>query len=270
MKLDRINASLLACLLMAGSAPAAAQQAGDWGGFYIGGSEPSSDGGSSILFDTNLDGGYGDTVNTAAGANAFSPGFCDGAANARTPAGGCREDKGGAETALRVGYDWQTGRWVFGAVAEYADGDVRDSVSAFSTTPAFYTMTRDLESSLALRARIGMAFGAEGATLAYATAGWVRAKLDHSFATSNAANRFVERGNDDEASGWQAGLGIERRVMDRLSVGLESCTPRWTTRTTACAASAARRRRPTRSCWSTRTARTCAAATKSSSTRTCA
>lgn len=229
MKINRTSKRpsrrVLALALLLAAAPAAAQQAGDWGGFYIGGSlggsEPSSDGGSRILFDTNLDGGFGDTVRTAAGADAFSPGFCDGAANGRTPAQGCREDKGGAETGLRIGYDWQFGPWVIGALAEYADGDVRDSVAAFSTTPAFYTMTRDLEHSFALRARGGYAFGADGATLAYATAGGVRARLDHSFATSNAANAFPERGGGGDADGWQAGLGIERRVLDNLSVGLE-------------------------------------------------
>jgi len=201
-----------------------AQEAGDWSGFYLsgnlGGSEPDSRGASRLDFDTGLDGRYGDTVRTAAGADAFSPGFCDGAAGGRTPASGCRDDKGGAEYGVRGGYDWQRGRWVFGVLAEYTQNDARDSVSGFSTTPAFYTMTRDLDHTLALRGRVGWTAGERGDYLFYATAGAVRAKIDHSFATSNAANAFAPSGGD-RADGWQAGLGVERKVLDNFSVGLE-------------------------------------------------
>lgn len=201
-----------------------AQEAGDWSGFYLGGnlggSEPDSRGASRLGFDTDLNGRYDDTVRTAAGADAFSPGFCGGAATGRTPVSGCRDDKGGAEYGLRGGYDWQNGRWVFGVLVEYTQNDARNSVSAFSTTPAFYTMTRDLDDTLALRGRVGWTAGERGDYLFYATAGAVRAKIDHSFATSNAANAFAPSG-DDRADGWQAGLGVERKVLDNFSVGLE-------------------------------------------------
>lgn len=218
-------ASLLAGLTAVTAAPAFAQSSDStWTGFYVGGqvggSEPSDDGGSRILFDTNLDGTYGDTVRTGAGADAFSPGFCDGAAAARTPASGCSDDKGGAEGGLRAGYDWQSGRFVYGAVLEYTKNDARDSVSAFSTTPAFYTMTRDLDSTVALRARLGMAFGENSDWLGYVTAGAARGKIENSFRTSNAANAFPQSG-DSDANGYQAGLGIERKVFDNFSVGLE-------------------------------------------------
>lgn len=217
-------ASIAVAVLAASASPAYAQSAEqDWSGFYFGGnigsSEPNGSGGR-ISFDNNLDGGYSDTVRTAAGADAFSPGFCDGAAGGRTPASGCGDDKGGADYGLRAGYDWQSGRLVFGVVAEYTQGDSRDSVSAFSTTPAFYTMTRDLDTTTALRGRIGWTFGGQGDYLVYATAGAVRAKIDHRFSTSNTANAFALRG-DDEVDGWQAGVGIERKVLDHLSLGLE-------------------------------------------------
>ena len=207
------------------AAPAFAQSAeAGWNGFYIGGqvggSEPANDDGSRILFDTKLDGSFGDTVNTVTGADAFSPGFCDGAALGRTPAWGCSEDKGGAEAGVRAGYDWQSGRWVYGVVLEYTQNDARDSVTAFSTTPAFYTMTRDLDRTLALRARLGMAFGANSDWLAYATAGAARGRIDNRFTSSNAANAFVQSGSSD-ANGFQAGMGIERKVLENFSVGLE-------------------------------------------------
>lgn len=63
--------------------PAFAQDV-NWTGFYIGGHvgygfQPNDDD-ETILFDTNLDGVFGDTVRTTTGANAFSTGFCGGAA----------------------------------------------------------------------------------------------------------------------------------------------------------------------------------------------
>ncbi len=67
-------------------------------GLYVGAAggydvQPN-DAGSSILFDRNLDGRFGDAVTTAAGANAFSSGFCNGATTATTLTGGrgCRKD----------------------------------------------------------------------------------------------------------------------------------------------------------------------------------
>ena len=224
--------SLIAAALLATIATPALAESADapWGGFYIGGnlgvSEPTGNDDGRILFDTNLDGQFGDTIRTVAGADAFSPGFCGGAATSRTPASGCRDDKGGAEYGVRLGYDWQLGNWVFGLVGEYTQNDARDSVSAFSITPAFYYFTRDLESTAAIRGRVGLAFGENSDWLGYVTAGVVRAKIENEFETSNAANSFMLNGTDaltsnDEASGIQAGIGIERKVLDNLSLGLE-------------------------------------------------
>lgn len=224
MKPTLILVSALSVALFT-AVPARAQSADTpWTGFYLGGqlggSEPSEDGGSRILFDTNQDGQFGDTVRTVAGADAFSPGFCDGEAFTPSPADGCSDDKGGAESGVRAGYDWQSGRLVYGVVLEYTKNDMRDSVTAFSTTPAFYYFVRDLDSTLALRARLGMAFGENADWLGYVTAGAARSKIDSSFETSNGVNAFPERGGGD-ANGYQVGAGFERKVLENFSVGLE-------------------------------------------------
>ena len=221
-----IKHSLLALTLAALAGPALAQSddTNTWSGFYVGASVGNTDprGGDDgrILFDTNLDGAFGDTVRTGAGADAFSPGSCGGGAAGRIPSDGCFADKGGTQLGGRVGYDWQMGNWVFGALAEYAKPDVRDSVSSFSTTPASYTFTRSVDSTLALRARAGMAFGRDSAWLAYVTGGAVQAKIEDSFTSTNTANVFTlsDGGN---RSGVQAGLGIERKIAGNASLGLE-------------------------------------------------
>ena len=204
--------------------PALAQSSGDWSGGYVGGhlgglADPD-DGNDRFLFDTNLDGNYDDTVRTAAAADAFSPGSCNGVANGPTPAAGCKGNSGGADWGLRAGYDWQSGNWVFGVVGEYSMNDARDAVTSFSTTPAFYTMLRKIDGMGALRGRIGYAFGQGGDNLVYATAGAARARVENTYTTSNGVNTFTNNGNHT-ASGHQMGVGYERKLGDRFSVGLE-------------------------------------------------
>lgn len=204
--------------LLAG--PAQAQEA-DWSGLYVGAHAglTSADGSDSetVLFDTNLDGGFGDTVRTAAGANAFSPGFCGGAASSPAPVTGCDEDDDGFEFGARLGYDWRFGNFIVGPVAEIARTTVKDSVAAFSTTPAQYTLSRKLKSVAAFRLRGGYAFGDN---LIYATGGVAQGDMDQSFNTTNTANTFVLRG-DDKATGYQWGGGYERKIAPQVTLGLE-------------------------------------------------
>lgn len=201
--------------------PAAAQTGGDWSGVYVGGrigySFQPNDDDETILFDTNLDGSFGDTVTTAAGANAFSPGFCGGSAITTAPGGGCTNDEDGIDVAVHAGVDGQFGNFVLGAVAEYGRTDISDSVSSFSTTPASYTITRRLRDNASLRARAGIAFGS---TLAYATGGIAWGKIRNRFETTNTVNTFTNSGNDD-AWGYRLGGGVEQRLGRSFSVGLQ-------------------------------------------------
>jgi outer membrane immunogenic protein len=213
---------LLAALLLAGTAtPALAQDADSWTGGYVGGRigyafQPNR-GGETVLFDRNLDGTFGDTITTAAGANAFSPGFCGGAATAATP-GNCDGDKDGIDVAIQAGYDYQfDGGFVLGLVADYGTQKGRDSVSAFSTTPAFYTLTRRLRDNYSIRARAG--FGTE-TMLFYGTGGIAWGKVKNSFATSNTVNSFTTTGNDT-AQGYRLGAGVEYRLGTNVTLGLQ-------------------------------------------------
>lgn len=207
----------LLALLAAGAAQA---QTADWSGPYIGAyagyASRSDTDGETILFDTNLDGTFNNTVNTAAGANAFSPGFCAGFPIGNNAAAGCKSDDDGVDLGVRLGYDWQFGNFVVGGVAEIGRQDVSDSVTAFSSTPAAYTFTRKLRALGALRVRGGYAFGEN---LVYATGGVARGDFKRSFLTTNTANRFPLRGGD-EPDGYQVGLGYERKFSD-VTIGVE-------------------------------------------------
>ncbi|HEX8512377.1 MAG TPA: outer membrane beta-barrel protein [Allosphingosinicella sp.] len=214
-------AASAAALIVA--SPALAQEVDrSWTGFYVGGQAgygfQPGDGDETILFDTNLDGSFGDNVNTSAGANAFSPGFCGGTALGATPGDGCRGDRDRIEYGAHAGFDYETeGGIVLGIVGDYNRSRQSDSVSAFSTTPARYTMTRRLRDVFSLRARAGVSAGSR---LLYGTAGVVRGSIRNSFTTSNAVNSFTGNGNE-KGWGYAVGGGLEQRLGANFSVGLQ-------------------------------------------------
>lgn len=207
--------------------PALAQDA-EWdrdqhfSGVYVqgaGGIGLLGENGSTFEFDTNRDGNYNENVNTVAGANAFSTGFCNGGANGRDRAAGCRKDKAGAEYAARIGYDSRMGNIVAGGLIEVSRDDAKERATAFSTTPAAYRIDRRLDYAVSARARVGYTPG--GGALFYGTGGVSYGKIKHDFTTTNAANSFDENNDGDMVWGWQAGGGTEIMVTNNVSLGLE-------------------------------------------------
>jgi outer membrane immunogenic protein len=215
------TATAAALSLSAGAASAAEE--GSWTGLYIGVTAGLADRNESssetILFDTNLDGNFSDTVRNAAGADAFSTGFCGGAFNTNAAPGGCRKDDDtDSEVGVRIGYDYQLmGQWVIGGLVEYNQLELQDTVTAFSITPAAYAFTRKLTSTVAVRARGGYAFDN---ILLYATGGYAVGNVRHSFRTTNTVNAFPLSGGGD-AKGYQYGLGGEYRILPNVSLGAE-------------------------------------------------
>ncbi|RYY47630.1 MAG: porin family protein [Sphingomonadales bacterium] len=215
---------VLSAIGLAATATPALAQDEAFSGVYVGGtvgySFQNNDVGETIVFDRDLNGSFGDVVVTnAAGApNAFSPGFCNGLANSTAPGGNCQNDRDGLEYSGRIGFDKQMGKFVVGVVLEGGKSRVRDSVSAFSTTPARYALTREIDWNAGLRLRAGYVAG--DSTLFYATGGGAYAQLDHYLSTSNTANSFVGRGKDD-TWGWSAGGGVEQKLGKNISLGVE-------------------------------------------------
>lgn len=219
MTLRLLATAAAVALSAAGGAHA---QTADWTGPYVGVSvgyaDRSESRGETVAFDTNLDGQFGDTVRTAAGADAFAPGFCPGSNQTNAVGGGCRkDDKSDVELSVRGGYDYQIGAFVVGGVVEYSQLQLRDSVTAFSSTPAAYAFSRKLNDLWAFRARGGYAFGD---SLVYATGGYAVGEMKHGFNTTNTVNAFPRRGGGS-AKGYQLGLGVEHRLTDNISLGAE-------------------------------------------------
>lgn len=212
----------LAALAVGIAAPAMAQDDNGWGGLYIGATGGydilNDDSIDTVTFDNGNNGSYGDTVVTSTGANAFSPGFCGGTSATTTP-GNCDGDDNEFSYSARVGFDVPMGsNMIVGLVAEAGMNNLDDTVTAFSTTPASYTFTRSVDYTAAIRGRIG--WGQEMG-LVYVTGGWLHAKMDNSFSTTNTANTFTQNDPKDWAQGFQLGGGGEVKITDAISLGVE-------------------------------------------------
>lgn len=203
-------------LMLAAPAAYAQEFDGPYVGVSVGYAFTTGGDNERIRFDRGFN-GYDDTVTNTANADVFSPGFCGGRASGSANSN-CRDDRAAVQYHARVGYDAQFGHWVVGAVAEIGRSDARDSVSAFSTTPASYTMTRKVDLEGSLRVRAG--YIAAEKTLIYATAGPARARIDNSFSTSNTVNAFSDNGKS-ESWGFTAGGGLEHKIGKNLTVGVE-------------------------------------------------
>jgi outer membrane immunogenic protein len=230
----RILITAIAGAAALATAPAFAQDMTEdapFSGVYVGAAggydvQPN-DIGSSVQFDRNLDGRFGDSVLTGTGANAFGTpngGFCNGRANGRTSPtnvangpGSCRNDDNGYAYYVRAGADSQSGNIVIGAVGEFGRSEITDSVTGFSTTPAAYVFTRSIDWEASIRGRLGFA---ANTTLFYGTFGAGYARIDRNFFSTQSTNTFTGRGKRNQF-GITGGGGVEQKVGKNFSIGLE-------------------------------------------------
>lgn len=204
-------------------------EASNWNGFYVGGTfglNSRSNSNETVLFDTNRDGSFGDTVRNAGGVNVFTGtgGFCNGQALGNNLGAGCSSDKDDFDYSVRAGGDTELGGFVVGFYVDARKSDAVDYVTAFSTTPAAYTLVRKLDYSIGAKARIG--YAAKGA-LFYALGGAEYGKIKNRFTTTNGLNSFANNGKTN-SWGWSAGGGVEAKVAGPFTLGLEYQYTRFT------------------------------------------
>ena len=105
----------------------------------------------------------------------------------------------------QLGYNWQTGRLVFGI-----EGDIQYTAMKQEETVGAVTATAKVQSFATARGRLGYAFDR---LLVYGTGGFAYTKTDLSL-TSGAASISDSKWS----SGWTAGGGLEWAAWDRWSV----------------------------------------------------
>ena len=221
----RTYPALIALALVGLATPALADQfPGEYNGPYVavsgGLAAPHGQAANTVVFDTNRDGTFNNTVLTSTGVNAFSGGYCKGGSTLNsqgtTP---CTPDRDAFEYAARVGYDARYGDIVMGVMVEGSKSDARDSATAFSSTPAGYSFSRKIDYAITARARVGYAPGNRG--LMYLTGGPSYAKIRHDFSTTNTSNSFTEVNDDKMVLGFQAGAGAEVVLGGGFTLGME-------------------------------------------------
>lgn len=115
---------------------------------------------------------------------------------------------GGTLPALNVGRDWQRGRLTFGAAFSLSSGELTAAPQSDVFFSCFQcnTIVSDL---LTLRGRAGLA---TGRMLYFATGGIARADV------VGTRSSGVTTINSDTLTGWTLGLGVERRLAEKISI----------------------------------------------------
>ncbi len=112
-----------------------------------------------------------------------------------------------------VGYNWQTGSWVYGLEADAAWADLNASASAVVPGFGLHTASDKVDSTGTVRGRIGYAFNT---VLLYGTGGyaWANNKVSLSaLGVSISDSKFL--------SGWTVGAGVEYMFAPKWSVKAE-------------------------------------------------
>ena len=177
-----------------------------WTGFYAG---------------VNLGYGWGNSDNDTVVVPAGTPGFA-GATTVRFNDGESDGVLGGAQ----IGYNFQTGMFVFGVEADIQAADMGGgNGGGFAvTTPAapagfvFARQSGGIDWVGTVRARAGIAFDRN---LVYATGGFALGGGDDNSCGGVFAGGVVGCGDDDTRTGWTLGGGVEYAFTNNLTLGVE-------------------------------------------------
>ncbi|MDO6592052.1 MULTISPECIES: outer membrane protein [Rhodobacterales] len=120
----------------------------------------------------------------------------------------------GAGVGGHVGYNWQNGAFVYGAVADIAAYSNEEA----QTVTGYREVSSAITAMATLRGRAGIA---SGNTLLYTTAGlgFVQSELEHAYLPSPNTSSFDL---SDTRVGAVVGLGVEHALSDTMSVKLET------------------------------------------------
>jgi outer membrane immunogenic protein len=197
--------ALLASALAACAVPAFAAPAGSWAGFYAG--INGGYGGDKFVYPVNgvYTPGEGTPTSLDASASQTSSGFLGGG---------------------QIGYNFQTGGFVWGAEADIDAADIKGetSLSGVAGGSVAGTGAADITSKLnylgTVRGRLGMPI-ADGRFAPYVAGGLAYGQVESSLSAnltgvgSFAGSRTVDR------TGWTVGVGTDYAITDKISFRAE-------------------------------------------------
>lgn len=185
------------------SAPASSGWTGAYVGIFGGAAfNPATPG--VLQIDQNLDGNFNQPLNADLGGrfgNAFFGAI-----------------EGGFTGGIAAGYDMQMDQFVVGGIVDIAYADYADRQVAVSNTPATYTELREVGVLGTIRGRAG--YLVTDNMLAYVHGGLAVGDVRNSF-TSPGNPNGVTTGGQGVQAGFQIGAGLETKVTDTITFGVE-------------------------------------------------
>lgn len=125
-------------------------------------------------------------------------------------------DLTGLTGGVRIGYRWQRDAWVFGPELGFEVGNVDDTLD-FSNQTGAGSVTSEVRSVMALRVKAGRQINED--TLLYGIVGIAHGRFAYEVdATSIGSVSPVNGSAKYDHTGFVVGLGVERRLSDRLSL----------------------------------------------------
>jgi len=187
-----------------------------WTGWYIGGNAGWVGSANDNVTNTGTDTGPG--------------GLGTALANGQIP-GSIPDKLSGFIGGGQIGYNWQTGNWVFGLEADFDGASAKGDAAAvfpgsLTTVPFTTTFHRELDWLATVRGRLGVTVAP--AFLVYATGGLAvgETKLGNSFICPTCAppastEATTTNTNSNTSAGWTAGAGAEWMFAPNWSVKAE-------------------------------------------------
>ncbi len=114
-----------------------------------------------------------------------------------------------------LGYDWQTGRWVYGAEGDLSWSDIKGrSTVCGPATPTPHPCGTSLDALGTVRGRVGYALGATGNWLLYGTGGLAVGEV-------RGWDSFTPASGSAWRAGWTGGAGVEVGFATNWTAKLE-------------------------------------------------
>ena len=172
--------------------PAAYVDMNSWAGFYAG-----------------INGGYSwNSGGNSFGYNDGGTGYIGGTDQSAAP-----QAQGGFGGG-QIGYNFQSGSFVFGVETDFQGGKVSDRVSGLTVNGNDFASRESIDWFGTVRGRIGYAFGR---VLVYGTGGVAYGDVREGTFVSSGINS-VAFGNNSTQIGWVAGGGVEFKITPSWSI----------------------------------------------------
>ena len=191
----------------------------EWTGIYFGANAGygSAKGSSTTNFVGDLSNGS-QSIPISSTTTPFTPGVGSGATELINTSVFGSSKPSGAIAGGQIGFNWQRGRFVFGAEADGQWSGQQATTTVFCTPNCAGTSTVKIKSLATGRGRVGMAFDW---LLPYVTAGAALVNVDDKLTLTTGGVTGVFQALSTTSLGWTAGAGVDVALSSNWSARFE-------------------------------------------------